>query len=176
MSWGPMLSYSVLALTLSWLVVFVFWKDYRDDLFRDRLDKLSAELFDFTAAACMPAGDPACRTLAALLEEASTCASRLNFARLMLCRMAWADRQEPLASWRRRLDEIGNADARAFLDDVHRRARLELARHMVALSPWLWVLLASRPAAPGGFHARLPGFDQLEILLPSFWASSGSSS
>lgn len=172
MSWFHAFLYSIFALSLSWLVVFVFWKDYRADILREHLDRLRVELFDFCAAGRVAFHHPACIALAGLLDETSVHAARLSFARLVLCRMAWANRPDLLASWRGALESVDDLEARSFLEDLRLRMRLTLARYILSVSPWLWIPLLVRPRKGSrAFAARLPGIDWSEAMLPSAWRS-----
>lgn len=163
--------YSVIAIALSWILVFVLWKDYRADALRHQIDALSGELSDFTSAGRLPFNHPARCLLAELLEDASGCADRLSLLRLLLCHLAWRNRPLPAEPWRRALDAVRDPDARAFLSDLHERLRLRLARHLALGSPLLFAITLARrrSAGDGSVFAGLPGLDRIECMLPSVW-------
>jgi hypothetical protein len=96
------LCYSLLAFVLVWILLFVFWRDYRVDLLRYRLSLLRDDLEAFALSGGIAVSHPAYSIARELIDGTIRHAAGFTALRVICFRMArrFAPRA-PLRQWER---------------------------------------------------------------------------
>lgn len=134
------------SLGLVWILVYLFYVDYRIDYFRERLFELRAELFDIARTGGLSFDHQAYGLLRTMLNGFLRHANRLNVVST-LALLAGAGPvltrtdTSPEAVDREWFDAIGTLpiDVRDKLSDVRTRMHLEVAQQALLASP-MWLL------------------------------------
>src|SRR6185437_15030162 len=84
-----------LALLLVWITIFVFWRNYRIDKFRDDLFALRNELFDYAAKGGISFDEPAYGILRNTMNGLLRYAERISFTHTLLVSVTQRLRPSP---------------------------------------------------------------------------------
>lgn len=124
-----------------WFLYFKLYRDYRTDLFRQRLFRLRDDLFEEARRGALSFDDPSYRMLRGLLNGYIRFAHRVSFLSFVF--FAWsyepaADSTSALAEWNRELSKH-KGDSRKLLEKYHQTAHLLLIDQVVFTSFFLAV-------------------------------------
>src|SRR6266487_2284230 len=97
--------HSGVGLLLLWVLIFHFWRQYRLDVFRERLFEIRAELFDYAAKGEVRFDDPAYARLRVVMNGMIRFAHKFTFTRVAIVfllrrRLEKLQPPDPLAEWR----------------------------------------------------------------------------
>jgi len=165
--------HSIFGLLMLWALLYFGVREYRIDSVRQRLFILGDELFDYAAEGKVDFSDPAYGRLRTLVNSLIRFAHKLTFTQLMFatiagtyCPPGLADR--PHHRLIRSIDALPSEEAKAKLQDIHRRAAMAVIRHMLVGSPLMFLYVTGyilwAIVVHGAKHsmAALPPIDRLE--------------
>lgn len=157
------LCYSLAALVLMWIAVFVFWRDYRIDMLRHRLGILRDDLARVALSGGIPTSHPAITITRELIDETIQCADRFSWLRILCFRAARRSAScQPLETWEQALTTLPDGEARNALTGILGRWRQALVSHLLLGAPV--------PAFAVEDIRRLrKAAGWLDMVLPSAW-------
>lgn len=133
---------SLLSILGLWVMLFWLYRDYRVDLFRQRMSKIRDELFDLADRGEIAFDHPAYGLWRNTLNGFIRSAHRLTLLQVVL--FLCANRRQPLpaletpfeARWRTASKDL-EPEVRTELEDSIRRAHILVIKHLVHGSPLL---------------------------------------
>jgi hypothetical protein len=128
-----------LALLFIWIAIFVFWRNYRIDKFRDELFALRNELFDYAAKGGVSFDEPAYGILRNTMNGLLRYAERISFMHTVLANTVQRLRPNPVYAkmfqmWPLALNRLEEPQ-RDAIQRFNARLRSILIQHVVTSSP-----------------------------------------
>jgi hypothetical protein len=162
-----------LALLLLWIAIFVFWRNYRIDKFRDDLFALRNELFDYAAKGGISFDETAYGTLRNTINGLLRYAERISFMHTVLANTVQRLRPSPVYAkmfqrWTLALNRLEEPQRDAIQRFNARLNRL-LIRHVVTSSP-LPMLIVMVYVSVSFLHKLFRGIERQDMeskLKPS---------
>lgn len=126
------------------VVIFWFWPEQRNDLFRQQMFAIRDELWDFAAADNISFDDPAYMLLRQLMNGFIRYAHNITPYRTLMSFLRWkymygAPVGNWTHSWNEALDQLQNEKAKESLQKFHSRAT-DLVLGQILLSPGMLAL------------------------------------
>jgi len=126
----------LLAWASLWFLLFVCWRPYRVDAFRQSLFNLRHELFMYAAQGEITFDDKAYRELRRRINGMLRFAHRVNFLRLSFSVLLNSISPNPLLTgpsekWRKCLQNVPSGHVRDKLTNIHYRMGVLMVRHML---------------------------------------------
>jgi hypothetical protein len=162
----------IVALVLLWITVFLFWRNYRIDRFRDQLFALRNELFDYAAQGGIPFNEPAYGILRNTMNGLLRYAERIGFIHVMLASITQNWKPSPVYEkmfqrWTLAINRLDDEQREAIATFNIRLSRIIISRVMSS-SP-LPLLVVFVYAVVSFLHKLFRGFERenMETRLKS---------
>lgn len=135
-----------LVLAVLWLLVYSLWHDLQVDRHRQKLFALRSELFSLAATGAISFHDPAYTLIRKRLNAQIRFAHEYTLVHLMFLSLTQAIAPSPLLSsararWEEAVERVQSKAVQEKLRELEKISTLETAKHMVASSPVMIVLL-----------------------------------
>lgn len=156
----------IIALLLAWLFVFVFWRNYRIDKFRDQLFALRNELFDYAAHGGVLFDEPAYGILRNTMNGLLRYAERISFTHFILTNVIQRLKPSPVYAhmfqrWALAFNRLDDEQRQAMLD-INARLNRIIAIQVMTSSP-LPVAIVLSYAAVSYLHKLSKGMERKVI-------------
>jgi hypothetical protein len=156
----------LLSLLLAWVAIFICWRGYRTDKYRDQLFALRNDLFDYAARGGVDFAEPAYGILRNTMNGLIRYGDRLSFFKYLLGVVAQSANPNPIyeGMFRRWLLAVNrlDSDQQQKLAAINLQLNYIVVSNMVAGSPVLWLYVQVHRVVSWA-HKLVQGTERLDL-------------